>query len=148
MSTGIAAVISPQTHRRIDQITLPGLLAAAAAMARVDRRAAAVVLATAAVEGTAYLTTNYPPAVLPLMSFRAHNRVAAAHGALVIGLGLAVPGISWRGRLALYALGVMPITLAALSDTREPPPGHPTGLEGPGPRGRATSSASYGSRAR
>ena len=50
-------------------------------MARVDRRAAAVILATAAVEGTAYLTTDYPPAVLPLMSFRTHNRVATAHGA-------------------------------------------------------------------
>ena len=120
MATGITPLISPQAHRRIDQLTFPGLLAAAAAMARGDRRAAAVILATAAVEGTAYLTTDYPPAVLPLMSFRTHNRVAAAHGALVIGLGLTLPGLSRRGRLALCTLGTMPITLAALSDTRGP----------------------------
>ena len=89
-------------------------------MARWDRRAAAVTLATACVEGVAYLTTDYPPAILPLMNFRTHNRVATAHGALVIALGLTLPGLSRRGRLALCALGTMPITLAAPSDTREP----------------------------
>ena len=119
MTTGITAVISPQAHRRIDQLTFPGLLAAAAWMARRDRRAAAITLATAAIEGTAYLTTDYPPAVLPLMSFRTHNRVATAHGAIVIALGMTLPGLSTRGRLALCTLGTMPITLAALSDARE-----------------------------
>lgn len=94
------------------------LLAVAAIMSRVDRRAAAVILATAAVEGTAYLTTDYPPAVLPLMGFQVHNRVATAHGALVIGLGLSTPGLSRRVRMALCALGSMPIALAAMSDTR------------------------------
>jgi hypothetical protein len=148
MATGITAVISPQTHRRIDQFTFPGLLTAAAWMARRDRRAAAVTLATAAIEGAGYLTTDYPPAVLPLMSSRTHNRVATAHGALVMAIALTTPGISRRGRLALCALGAMPITLAAMSDTREPPLGHPTGVEGPGPRGRATSSASYSRQAR
>lgn len=119
MVTGIVPLISPPAHRRIDQLTFPGLLAAAALMTRVDRKAAAVTLATAFVEGTAYLTTDYPPAVLPLMSFRTHNRVAAAHGSLLVTLGLLMPGLSGRGRLALCALGTMPITLAALSDTRE-----------------------------
>lgn len=122
MTTGIAAVISPQTHRRIDQLTFPGLLAAAAWMARWDRRAAAITLMTAAVEGTAYVTTDYPPAILPLMNFRTHNRVATAHGALVIALALMAPGLTRRGRWALCALGASPITLAALSDTREPQP--------------------------
>src|SRR5690348_2410835 len=120
MATGITPLLSPLAHRRIDQLTFPGLLATAAAMAHVDRRAAAVIRATAAVVGTAYLTTDYPPAVLPVMSFRAHNRVAASHGTLVIGLGLTLPGLSPRGRLALCALGSMPITLAALSDARAP----------------------------
>jgi hypothetical protein len=119
MATGITAPISPQTHRRIDQFTFPGLLAAAALMSRQDRRAAGVILATAAVEGVAHVTTDYPPAIIPLMSFRTHNRVATAHGALVIGLGLLMPGLTRRGRLALCALGTMPITLAAVSDTRE-----------------------------
>lgn len=119
MATGIMAVVSPQTHRRIDQLTFPGLLATAAWMARWDKTAAAFTLLTAAVEGAAHVTTDYPPAILPLMSFRTHNRLATAHGALVIALGLTLPGLSRRGRLALCTLGSMPITLAALSDTRE-----------------------------
>jgi hypothetical protein len=119
MATGITAVISPQAHRRIDQMTFPGLLAAAAWMARWDRRAAVVTLLTAGVEGVAHVTTDYPPAILPLMSFRTHNRWATTHGALVITLGLTLPGITRRGRMALCVLGSMPITLAALSDTRQ-----------------------------
>ena len=111
MVTGIIPLFSPHEHRRIDQLTFPGLLAAAAVMTRVDRKAAAV-------EGAAYLTTDYPPAVLPLMSFRTHNRVAAVHGAVVLAAGFLAPGLSPRGRLALCALGAMPIALAALSDTR------------------------------
>ncbi len=83
MATGITAAIPPQAHRRIDQFTSPGLLAAATVMSRVDRRAA-VILAMAAGEGTAYLNTDDPPAVLPLMSFRTHNRVATDHGLAVM----------------------------------------------------------------
>src|SRR3954463_4813498 len=117
MTTGITAAISPQAHRRIDQLTFPGLLATAAWMARRDRRAAAITLMTAAVEGVAHLTTDYPPAILPWMSFRTHNRIATAHGAVVMALALLVPGISRRGRWALGALGAMPVALAAMSDT-------------------------------
>jgi hypothetical protein len=119
---GITVLISPQTHRRIDQLTFPGLLAAAALMSRQDRRAAGVILLTAAVEGAAHVATDYPPAILSIMSFRTHNRVATAHGAIVIALGLMLPGLTRRGRMALCALGTMPITLAALSDTRGPQP--------------------------
>ena len=142
MVTGILPLVSPQAHRRIDQLTFPGLLASAAWMSRWDKRAAAVILATAAIEGTAYLTTDYPPAVLPLMSFRAHNRVAAAHGTLVIGLGLTLPGLSPRGRLALCTLGTMPITLAALSDTRGPQCSPRAVTESTGPLGQAARSSS------
>ncbi len=95
---------------------------------------------TAAVEGVAHLTTDYPPAILPWMNFRTHNRVAAAHGALVIGLGLTLPGLSPRGRLALCTLGTMPITLAALSDTRGPQGGFRAVAEPAGPLDRAASS--------
>src|SRR4051794_36196442 len=76
MATGMTTFISPQMHRRIDQLTFPGLLAAAALMTRTDRKAAAEILMTAFVEGAAYLMTDYPPAVLPWMSFRTHNRLA------------------------------------------------------------------------
>jgi hypothetical protein len=118
MATGITALISPQAHRRIDQLTFPGLLATAALMARRDTRAGAIIVMTAAVEGMAHMTTDYPPAILRWMGFRTHNRLATAHGAVVMALALMVPGISRRGRSALCALGAMPIALAAMSDTR------------------------------
>lgn len=124
MATDITTLVSPQAHRRIDQLTFPGLLAASALMAGLDKKAAAIFLLTAAVEGAAHVTTDYPPAILPWMSFRTHNHVATAHGALVITLGLLAPGISPRGRMALCALGAMPIALAAVSDTRQPQDTH------------------------
>jgi|SRR5215207_5346972 len=112
-------------------------------MARWDRGAAAVTLMTAAVEGVAHLTTDYPPAILPWMSFRTHNGLATAHGALVIALALLAPGISRRGRWALCALGAMPIALAAMSDTRQPQATPPPVGEPDGPQARAAGSPPY-----
>jgi hypothetical protein len=110
--------ISPRTHRRIDLLTFPALVTAAAILARDDRRAEAVVLATAAVEGLATTTTNYPPPVLSgVISFRAHNVWAASHGLLVAALAAFLPGLTPLGRRALAVLSVMPVTLALLSDT-------------------------------
>src|SRR5688500_4871164 len=87
--------MSPQTHRRIDLLTLPALVAAAAGLGRRGRRAAAGVLATAAVEGLATATTNYPPPVLGgAIGFRAHNRWAASHGLLVAALAAWLPGLT------------------------------------------------------
>jgi len=119
MLIGILPLVSPWTHRRIDQLTFPGLLAASALMTRVDKRAAALFLLTAGVEGAAHVTTDYPPAILPLLGFKTHNRIAMTHGMGLIALGLKLPGLTRRGRLALCTLGSMPITLAAISDTRE-----------------------------
>jgi hypothetical protein len=110
--------LSPRAHRGIDLLTFPALLAAAAVLAGRDRRAAAVVLATAAVEGVATATTDYPPPVFRgLISFRAHNAWAAAHGLLVAGLAAWMPGLTPLGRRALGVLSVMPITMALVSDT-------------------------------
>lgn len=78
---------------------------------------AAVVLATAAVEGVATATTNYPPPVAKgVIGFRAHNRWAASHGVLVAALAACLPGLTPFGRRALAVLSVMPITMALLSD--------------------------------
>jgi hypothetical protein len=110
--------MSPRAHRRIDLLTFPGLVAAAAVLARRDRRAAGVVLATAAVEGLATATTNYPPPVIAgAISFRAHNQWAASHGLLVAALAAWMPGLTPLGRRALAVLSVMPVTMALLSDT-------------------------------
>lgn len=110
--------MSPQAHRRIDLLTFPALVAAAAVLARRDRRAAGVVLATAAVEGLATATTNYPPPVLGgVLSFRAHNAWAASHGLLVAALAAWLPGLTPLGRRALAVLSVMPVTMALVSDS-------------------------------
>jgi len=107
-------------HRRIDLLAFPALLIAAAVLAKRDRRAAGVVLATAAVEGLATATTNYPPPVLgSAISFRTHNLWAASHGVLVAALAAGLPGLTPLGHRALTVLSVMPITLALLSDVSE-----------------------------
>ncbi len=117
MKPRLLDLISPQAHRRIDLLTFPALVTAAAVLARRDRRAAGVVLATAAVEGLATALTNYPPPVASgAIGFRAHNRWAASHGVLVAALAAWLPGLPPLGRRALAVLSVMPITLALLSD--------------------------------
>ena len=111
--------MSPRAHRRIDLLTFPALVAAAAVLARRDRRAAGVVLATAAVEGLATAATDYPPPVLGgAIGFRTHNAWAAAHGVLVALLAAGLPGLTPLGRRALAVLAVMPVTMALVSDTR------------------------------
>jgi hypothetical protein len=111
-------LVSPRIHRGIDLLTFPALVTAGLMLARHDRRAGTVVLATAAVEGLATATTNYPPPVLSgLIGFRAHNIWAASHGLLVAALAAFLPGLTPLGRRALGVLSVMPVTLALLSDT-------------------------------
>jgi hypothetical protein len=117
MKRCVPGLFSPQAHRRIDLLTFPALVIAAAALARRDRRAAAVVLATAAIEGLATAVTDYPPPVAwGAVGFRAHNRWAASHGVLVAAAAAWLPGLTPAGRRALALLSVMPITLALLSD--------------------------------
>ena len=137
----------PRAHRRIDLLTFPALVAAAAVLARRDRRAAGVVLATAAVEGLATATTNYPPPVVGgAISFRAHNRWAASHGVLVAALAAWMPGLTPIGRRALAVLSVMPITMALLSDTSTGGEGRQTGLSSASRARRGVRSASAGVR--
>jgi hypothetical protein len=111
--------LSPQAHRRFDLLALPGMVAAAFWMSRRDPPAAAVMLGIAAVEGTALLTTDYPPpAVLPWMDFGQHVRTANLHGGLIAALALLVPGIQPRHRPLLLGFAAVPLVLNALSDTR------------------------------
>lgn len=94
------------------------MLASAAWMFRRDRTAAAFMLTNAAVEGTAFLTTDYPPGILRWTSFRDRLRVADAHGVFVAALALTLRGLSPRDRRAFLAFAVVPLVLSALSDTR------------------------------
>jgi hypothetical protein len=111
--------LSPQMHRRIDLVALPGVIASVAWMSRRDRRTAALMSMVAAGEAAALLTTDYPPGFLSWMSFRDHVWAATLHGILAASLGLLVPGITARDRGVMLAFASMPIVLSALSDTRE-----------------------------
>ena len=112
-------VLSPQMHRRVDLVALPGVIASVVWMSRRDSRAAALMSMIAAGESAALLTTDYPPGFLRWMSFRDHIWAATLHGILAAALGLLVPGIPPRERCVLLGLASMPIVLSALSDTRE-----------------------------
>ena len=112
-------VLSPQTHRRVDLLALPSVIASVAWMSRRDSRVAALMSMIAAGEAVALLTTDYPPGFLRWMTFRDHVWAATLHGILAASLGLLVPGIPARDRRVLLALASMPIVLSALSDTRE-----------------------------
>ena len=112
-------VLSPQMHRRIDLVALPGVIASVAWMSRRNSRVAALMSMIAAGEAVALLTTDYPPGFLRWMSFRDHVWPATLYGVLAASLGLLVPGIPVRDRRVLLALASMPVVLSALSDTRE-----------------------------
>ena len=111
--------LSPQTHRRIDLVAFPSVVASVVWMSRRNSRVAALMGLIAAGEGAALLTTDYPPGFLPWMTFRDHVWAATLHGILAASLGLLVPGIPPRDRRVLLGLASMPILLSALSDTRE-----------------------------
>jgi hypothetical protein len=112
-------VLSPQMHRRIDLVALPGVIASVAWMSRRNTRVAALMSMIAAGEAVALLTTDYPPGFLRWMSFRDHVWAATQYGILAASLGLLVPGIPVRDRRVLLALASMPVVLSALSNTRE-----------------------------
>ena len=112
-------VLSPQMHRRIDLVALPGVITSVVWMSRRDSRVAAIMLMIATGERAALLTTDYPPSFLRWMSFRDHVWAATLYGVLAASLGLLVPGIPVRDRRVMLALASMPVVLSALSDTRE-----------------------------
>ena len=111
-------VLSPQMHRRVDLLALPGVIASVAWMSRRNSRVAALMSMIAAGEGAALLTTDYPPGYLRWMSFRDHIWAATLYGILAASLGLLVPGIAPRDRRVMLALASLTIVLSALSDTR------------------------------
>ena len=120
MAALVPKVLSPQAHRRFDLFALRSVVASALWMSRRDRAAAALLFMIAAGEGTALLTTDYPPPVFkPLMGFRQHVRAANVHGGFMAALALLVPGIQPRHRPVLLGLAAALWGLNALGDTRE-----------------------------
>jgi len=110
--------ISPRAHRRFDNLALPGIAALAFLARRKHPRAAAVMAGMALAEGSAQVTTDYPPPVLlSWMDFREHNRMAVVHGVFFAALGWGLPGLSRAERGVILGLSAIPLALAAFSDT-------------------------------
>ncbi|MXQ12386.1 hypothetical protein [Microvirga makkahensis] len=115
MAAHMPKPISPQTHRRIDMLVFPTTVALVVWMFRRNRRAAALIAADAAIQGSALLSTDYPPAFIPAMSFRDHLRFANLHAACSAALTLLIPGIPPRDRRILLGLSLAPLLLNAAS---------------------------------
>lgn len=115
----IPKIISPRAHRRFDSFVLPGLIGATVWMSRRNRPTASLVALTTAIEGVAFLTTNFPPGILPWMSFRDHIRAGLTTPALIASLAFVFRDVPPRERRLILALLVLPTTVNALSDAKE-----------------------------
>ena len=107
--------LSPQLHRYADMLVFPSLLALALWMSRRNHTAASLIALNAAIEGGAFLVTDYPPAVIPKISFRDHLRLATATGLAGWAVTLLLQKISPEDRAVLLAMYSGPIVLSAVS---------------------------------
>lgn len=119
MGKPIPKIISSRAHRRFDSFALPGLIGATVWMSRRNRPAASLVVLTAAIEGAGFLTTDFPPGILPWMSFRDHIRAGLTTPAFIAALALLFRDIPPRERRFVLALLVLPTAVNALSDDEE-----------------------------
>lgn len=84
--------ISPREHAVADFLLLGASVAAAAAMYRRSRVAAASALTLAAAEAASMAMTDYPGGIIGMISFPAHGR---------LGLGLSAMALSMPGLMEL-----------------------------------------------
>ncbi len=116
MANLVPNLVSPQAHRRIDLLTFPVLIGLTAWLARRNPPAASLVALTAATEAATFLTTDFPPGVLPWMSFRDHVRVGLIMPAGVAALAFLFKDIRPADRRIVLAMLAVPLALNALSD--------------------------------
>ncbi len=84
----IPKVVSARPHRRFDILVSPCLLGATVWMSRRNGPAASLIVLTTATEAASFLTTDYPPAILPRVSFRDHIRVGLTVPTAIAALAL------------------------------------------------------------
>lgn len=107
--------ISPQAHALFDALAFPVMLPIVRHLAKRSPRAALIMSLNVGVEGGVSLLTNYPPAVVPLISFQNHIRIGIVFAPFSMGLALLVPGIPKRERLLLTVAPLIPFILNSLS---------------------------------
>ncbi|OON68482.1 hypothetical protein [Hymenobacter sp. CRA2] len=110
--------VSPQTHAWIDLLAFPAMLGLSAWLRKRNSAAAALVLFNALGEGTIAGITDFPPSLLPLISFRNHIRIGLLASPMYLALAALTPGIPWRYRRFPVYLGLVPIVLNSLSNPK------------------------------
>ena len=108
-------LISPQAHALFDALAFPVMLPIVRHLAKRSPRAALIMSLNVGVEGGVSFFTNYPPAVVPLISFQNHIRTGIVFAPLSMGLALLVPGIPKRERVLLTLAPLIPFLLNSLS---------------------------------
>lgn len=97
------------------------MLGRAAWAARRNKRAAAIILANALIEGTNVAITKFPGgSLLPLISFRRHVRLGQVGGPFFLALG-SFRYVPPPERGVLIFLGLLPTVLNGLSDISDQP---------------------------
>ena len=111
--------ISPRTHAYFDALAFPAIMGLAAWMWRRNHRAGLLIAANGLLEGTTAATTNFPPpGPFPLLDFRTHVRIGLLGAPVFLALGSLVPGIPWAERRVVMLMGLVPLVVNGLSDTR------------------------------
>ncbi|UYZ59500.1 hypothetical protein [Hymenobacter latericus] len=111
-------VVSPQAHALFDLAAFPAMLGLAYWLWPRNRPAAKLLLANALLEGPNATVTNFPPAVVPLLSFRTHVSTGLVGLPIYTAVSLLTKNIPLKYRLLPLAFGVVPLIVNALSNTR------------------------------
>lgn len=124
MAFRIPKPLSPQAHRVLDLIALPGLFTLTLWLRGRNTTAATVVLTNALIEGATQLATDYTPRARPRgnlrwLSLRDHLRITAVYGGFLAGVGMTLTGLRTQDRRLILALAASAPVLAALTDSGE-----------------------------
>lgn len=111
--------ISPQAHAYFDALAFPAIMGLAAWMWRRNHRAGLLIAANGLLEGTTATTTNFPPpGPFPLIDFRTHVRIGLLGAPGFLVASSLVPSIPWAERRVVLLMGLVPLVVNGLSDTR------------------------------
>jgi len=108
-------VVSPKAHAIYDLIAFPTMLPLVIYLAKQNPRAGAIMGLNMAVEGGVSFFTDYPPAIVPLISFRNHIRTGMIFAPLSALLAILMPSLTKRQRLLLSLMPIIPFLLNGLS---------------------------------
>ena len=108
-------VVSPKAHAIFDLMVFPTMLPLVIYLTKQNPRAGAIMGLNMAVEGGVSFFTDYPPAIVPLISFRNHIRFGMVFAPLSSLLAILMPGLTKRQGILLSLMPIIPFLLNGLS---------------------------------